>query len=350
MNELQSITYDMLVYKGAECEILENAIEAILPKSLSEKLELDEFSKFYFENSSNDDGLSISYESDWLDKFLDLLGSQKGRVCYIEPIVQPSRKIPDIEKLLSKELIFDNAIYRVKNAQESFANYSVLLLKGIAISDEKKEALHFLPINESNFLFADHLVQYLFESWESNGYSNYTKIESEFLSSSQLLSIYTPMIEGRLKSTFSSFIATMERRIARDIERVYQYYHDIQMQLKNKAFQKYKKSKENFDSTLEKQKLISIEREYIGKLSDLEKKYHLKLDTEAIQLLKTRLPVYRIEIEIHRRKNIRKLNLDYNYLTKKLDNVYCEKCFGYGKNYSVDDISLKFSGHGCNCK
>lgn len=178
---------------------------------------------------------------------------------------------------------------------------------------------------------------------ESLPYSNFKK---EARNISEILEPVEFLIRASCYETFSSFIHGMDRRMNRDYERIYSYYTDMQNQIIEKVAGKLKKDL-SYDCGLEKQRISSIEKEYLSKVTDIKRKYKISLEYEVIQWLRTRIPVYRIEILLQRRKNSRKIFVDYNSLIRKPDSIHCEFCGKITNTFEIEDNTLKLKGICC---
>jgi hypothetical protein len=345
MSELKEITHNLLKFLNIEYEDNDSSLDVLLPENLQKEWNVPEYTRFDFENQLSDDVIPVNLESDWLEKFLQSLQKQ-GRSSFIEPDVKQSKKNPDFDRMIAKDIILLNAIYKVRSFQETSSFYSTVVVKAVATSDEKREELFALTINESNFLKANHLTDYIFQPIYLHGSTNFSSYKKDFKTGSELNGIFSFLIESECKQKFSHFLNGMERRMKRDLDRLWQYYTDMQNQIVEKTAAKWKKDNK-YDLRLEQQRLQSIEKEYLSKISDIQRKYSISLDYEATQWLRTKFPVFRLEVDVQRRKNTRKIFLDYNTMSRKLDSLHCENCGNSSPEYEVQDDTLKFIGSCC---
>ena len=87
-------------------------------------------------------------------------------------------------------------------------------------------------------------------------------------------------------------------------------------------------------------RLEAITREYQAKVNDLRQKYAMKVELEWIQTLELVLPVQRFEVLIKRRKGERRFTLDWNPLTRKLEQAPCEYSYTWERPREVCDEAL----------
>lgn len=345
MSELKELTCNLLEYLAVEYENKGSSIEALLPDEIQKAWNVADYVCFEFEDQHRKDAIAVTLESDWLEKFIQSLKTQ-GRSCFVEPEVAAFQKIPDMERLISKELVLLNAIYKTKECKETTTCYSTTIAKAIATSDEKKEDLLTLTVNESNSLLSNHLTDLLLQSSTMPVNGDYVRHEKTLKTDKELSSIFSFLFKAECNQKFSPFLNGMERRMRRDLDRLWQYYTDMQNQILEKVAPKWK-TNALYDIRLEKQKLQSIEREYNSKIADLQRKYSISLEYEVLQWSRARLPVYRVEVDIQRRKNFRKIFFDYNPLSRKLDSLHCEVCGKLSVSFEIEDDTLKFIGQCC---
>lgn len=344
-HDLQKITEQFFQYKEIEYESEEDSIQALLPEELCQQWQVDELAEFDF-SGKDSSGIAISLESDWIEKFLASLGGD-GIQCFYLPEPKSQKKQPDFEKILSTIFQPTNAIYKIISGKPQTTIYSTLLIKITATSDEKREMILPITINESNFLLAPTVNQDILDQISpiiDGKYSEHKKLARPLAELNQPLRL---LIESICKNSLSSFQKGMERRMMRDLERLYQYYSDMQDQIIEKSATKYKKDSSH-DFTLEQQRLISIEKEYRAKILDVQRKYDISLQYEVLQWLRNAIPVYRIAIKLQRRKDSQKLFIDYNLLTKKPDSFYCQICGRPNEQFLIEDKTLKLIGPCCS--
>jgi hypothetical protein len=122
----------------------------------------------------------------------------------------------------------------------------------------------------------------------------------------------------RVRAHLGQFLNGMQRRLERDLERIYDYYADLRAESLRKL------QKQNVDAARERLRLEAAEREYQAKVADLRQKYDLRVTIELSQRLELICPVQRFTVLIKRRKGERRLTLDWNPLARQLEPPPCE--------------------------
>ena len=90
----------------------------------------------------------VGFEGDWLDRFGAILGD-RGRLAerqFVLPGPQPRIHYP--ERLLDHALDFPNAVWRLHGVSAAWTRCLLLAFRYTAVSDEKREGLIWLGINQ----------------------------------------------------------------------------------------------------------------------------------------------------------------------------------------------------------
>ena len=115
----------------------------------------------------------------------------------------------------------------------------------------------------------------------------------------------------------AGFQERMQRRFARDRERLEGYLDELLSELDRRASRKLANPRE---------KRRVLERERSAKLEALAARYVMKLETRPIALLLVEAPTYRVQLELRRRKTSRSLEVEYDCATRRLVPPVCEAC------------------------
>jgi hypothetical protein len=121
-----------------------------------------------------------------------------------------------------------------------------------------------------------------------------------------------------VRNHLRQFMNGMERRLHRDLGRVHDYYTSLRREAWSRL------QKQSSESARERLRLESSAQEYRSKVADLKQKYDLRVQVELIQRAEIICPVHRVGLVIKRRKGERRLALDWNPLTRRLDPMPCE--------------------------
>src|SRR5277367_1357598 len=158
---------DLLAEDGALVEALEpDGLEAVVPPGLQQALGVGEFCRFGFGSTLPEGAQRVGIESDWLARF-ERVVAERGR--WNRLVVDPgSRKAPDAESLLEKELGLENATYRLLDVAPAWTRYLVLDFRFTALSDEKRAGTQRLAINLATGAMAEGMLRRLAD-WPVGG-------------------------------------------------------------------------------------------------------------------------------------------------------------------------------------
>ncbi|MDD5434826.1 MAG: hypothetical protein PH343_05290 [Nitrospira sp.] len=373
---LPEVITDILTYNGAVVEkVFEKdagkSLEVITPSEISAKLNIPEYSilRFSYKDTSVET-VYASYDSDFFNS-INILFTGRGRLAAssIEPYMPNTDKIA---KTIKDKITFANATFRLEKTDTSSISYILVFFKYVAISDEKHEGILPVLINELNSSTVscipdiDGIVERLQDPPPLNplpqgegrlegqsrgedakiipppltgggqgegglrGFSMKDKVWLNILQSTHASALQA--IEVNMKD----FIKSLERRLNRDIKRVYEYYEALKAEAKNLIEKKAASGGDAIEKLLKKIEVIESEREW--KIQDLIAKYALTIKAEPVAAIRiaTKTPVFWIDIK--RRLASRRFPVTYNPIIKHLDALPCESCF-YPRNgyYICDD-------------
>ncbi|MEW6006561.1 MAG: hypothetical protein AB1595_00150 [bacterium] len=290
---LPGVIADILSYKGAEVEKKDDSfLEALLPEKLSLALNIPEYARLSFSCERADEGvIDASYDSLFFTLIKGLFSERGFAFSSISPLRVNLEKIV---KLVGEKINFKNATFRLEREEFSHCSYLLAFFKYIAISDEKNEGI--LPfllncMNLSTIVFEDDLSEIL-KSLERE--EKEPQISGEHLMK-MLKSAHTAatyIIPEKLKD----FEKSLERRLNRDIRRVYEYYENLKEETK-KAIEKKKGQGEDVEKL--QNRLNIIEAEQRLKIQDLNAQYCLSIHIEPLAAINisVSLPIFWINIK-----------------------------------------------------
>ena len=138
--------------------------------------------------------------------------------------------------------------------------------------------------------------------------------------------VFGPAARVLARERLAPFLAGMERRMGRDLDRLHAYHEDLRKEALRRQTEGRGRKGVKTDASLIAKRLLAIEREYEAKVADVRRKYGLTVEIKPLQTFLARLPVHRLFFVIRRRKGERTGYLDWNPLTRKLDTLGCEAC------------------------
>jgi hypothetical protein len=348
---LRNFVAELMEREGAVVERVEpDALEYMAPGSLQQSLGIGEFGRIGFRGDLAAGTERAGFESDWLERLERVVGD-RGRVArsVLDPGV-PSISSP--ERVLEHGLTLHNGVYRLNRVSASWTRYLLLAFHYTALSDEKRDGIVWLAFNLSNASALDGMVESLLgfaigEGAEDRSRSAVGLSLPPMWNGVQINKVVERGLPARIRRSLSGFLKSMQKRLERDLLRLFDYYNNMQQESLLKI------RKQAAETAREQLRVEAISREYPVKVTDLEQKYAMKIDVEWIQTLELILPVQRFELTIKRRKGERRFHLDWNTVTRKLEPPPCEYSYGWEGGRMVCDEALhlvSLEAHGACAK
>src|SRR4030042_7159669 len=147
---LPEILADILALEGALLErTWDGCLDFLAPPSLSKILGIPEHGKLSFGYHSFDESaINASYESEFF-RSVDRLFSGRGKTAR----AAYSSQLPNIQKIsnwVSEKVALSNATFRLQKVENQRVAYALIFFKYVALSDEKREGIFSLLVNEQN--------------------------------------------------------------------------------------------------------------------------------------------------------------------------------------------------------
>lgn len=344
----ETLTAILSHYGAVFSEAKENTCEYLAPEDLAQALHIPDYGKLSFGYGiSQEKTIAAFYDSDFF-KTLEQFLFDKGRIAQA---VYPSIPVNTarVSQMISQTIGFSNAAVRLKAEETKTISYLLLLCKYLAFSDDQQEG--FLPIlmNTGNSSISFPPPKSMDDLWEKLQDSCPSPFIFEPTSMILQMTRACAAAQIALREELRDFHKSLEKRLSRDIKRVYEYYGTLQAETK-KILEKQEKNPENGQNR-EKllNKLQAVKAEQAWKIQDVISKYALNISVQPVAVLRIETLSTFFGIEIRRRLNSRSLALTWNPLLKQLDPLCCEGCFFSGGNYSVCDDHLHILCEQC-CK
>jgi hypothetical protein len=321
-NRFRTFAEHLLEHEGALVERIEpEGLEAMLPENLQQGLHAPEFLRLGFAAELPSGAQRASLESDWLEKFGELMGERGRRLKFAAGVELPPGGYA--ERAVERGVEFRNAVYRLSNVEAAWTRYLILLFRYTAISDEKREGVIKLGFNLANGSAIDHFVdELLAAALDPEMTEAVTKPAASQLPedwpAARLKRAVARALPVRVRSHLGQFVDGMQRRLDRDLARVHEYFTGLRDESRRKL------QKQKGDAARERLRLEAAAREYQAKVADLKQKYDLRVKVELVQTLEFICPVQRATLVIKRRKGERKLPLDWNPIVRRLEPLPCE--------------------------
>jgi hypothetical protein len=348
LNRLQHFIADLLEQEGAVVEpIKPEGLEVLAPPSLRHILDLPELSRLGFGTELPKGAQRISLESDWIERLADLLGERGGWQRQVLDLDIPMPGSP--ERILRHGLELANATYRLQDVQPVWTRYIILTFRYTALADEKRDDILLIGFNLANGATLDEQLKALLASLpEMESGTDAEPPEDVQLpplwERQRLNEILQRALPARVSHRLDHFLRSMRRRQERDLTRLYNYHND----LRREALERLAalppngqlSARQQASKDREQLRLQAIAREYMAKVNDLRQKHAMKIELEWVQTLELIMPVQRFRLLIKRRKGERLFNLDWNPITRKLDQAPCEYSYTWEPSRMVCDEVL----------
>ncbi|MEW6002512.1 MAG: hypothetical protein AB1638_07705 [Nitrospirota bacterium] len=330
---LPEVVADILIYHGALVEHTgEGSLEVIMPGNISQTLGISEHTKFCFSYDEIDDNHAVyaSYNSD-VFRTITKLFAGSGRFSNAR-LISPFPNNTKLTRTLTDHISFKNAIFRFVQIERKDIFYLLLYFKYTALSDDKREGILPVLINLTNMYIQtlDNGTEDIIEKLKAS--------DSHFsIDKSEMVKIFWAAYSAArdtVKVQLKDFIKSLERRLDRDIKRVYEYYQT----LKTETEKTIEKKGEGIEKLLNK--LDAIETELKAKIQDITAKYTLNIKVEPVAAIRIEALVPLFWITIKRRLASRQFPVTYNPITRQFDDLPCESCFNPQGGYYVCDDHL----------
>ncbi|MBS1794000.1 MAG: hypothetical protein JSS81_09110 [Acidobacteria bacterium] len=325
---LRQFTTRLLEFEGALVEPSESSgIEALLPAPLQAALGAPEIVRFGFAAETPPAVQKVSLESDWLEKFERLLDGRGQRLRYFLSLEPPP--LSDPEKILAHGPTLQNAVYRAEKIERAWTRYLIFLYRFSAVSDEKREGVISLGLNLSSGSAIDAFCGVLLDAvLGAEGDSvppPHLSLPPDW-SEKRLGAFFERALPDRIQNHIAKFLQGTQKRLDRDLARLRDYYEG----LRREAAARLQKQ----EAARDRLRIEAAGREYESKIADLRQKYALQAEVELVQKLELIAPVQRVHLIVKRRKAERRITIDWNVLTRRLEPPPDEW------SYAVDTVRL----------
>jgi hypothetical protein len=332
----------LLAEEGGLVEPVEpDGLEVLTTPSMQHALGVGEFCRLGFGATLPEGAVRVGIESDWLSRFDRVLGP-RGRWSR-KILVPPARKAPDAEAVLARTLVLDNATARLVDAAPAWTRYLVLDFRITALSDEKREGTCRLALNLATGAMAESQFDRV-GSWidQENIEAPPGDIAAEMAlppdwEAALVTERMRRALPWRAESQLAPFVEGLQRRLARDLDRLHAYHNDLHREALRRSAQA---GAADIVAQREALRVAAIAQEYRAKLSDLAHKYALRISANWVQTQELVMPVHRLTVQVRRRKAERTLIMDWNTYARRLEPPPCEASFSAERPRLVCDAAL----------
>jgi len=339
---LPEVMSDILAFQGAIIEkTADECLEFLSPPSLAALLGIPEHGKMSFTYQlPHGEAISAGYDSDLFRAMANVFSGKSRLAMAAYP--SPPLNIEKISGSVAEKIVLTNATFRPQKVERQAVNYLLGFFQYTALSDEKREGLIPLLAGELNLTTCapgEHIIEIMEGLREADPEEKprpgITKVFQTACSAASTV----------VAEELDPFIKSLDKRLNRDIKRVFEYYETIKTETQ-KAVEKRALSGEQ-SVEKKREKVNAIETEKRWKIQDLISKYALNIRIEPVAaiVIETYSPVFWLEIK--RRLSSRLFPLTYNPLLRKWDPLPCESCFYPRGGYSICDDQLHILCSAC---
>ncbi|MBF0551479.1 MAG: hypothetical protein HQK60_13200 [Deltaproteobacteria bacterium] len=314
--EILSFTGKILEYHQGLVEMHGDMLHALLPAPVAEALDVPE------EVYLGDEAHPLLYGAPLLDR---LIGLATGEVPVVYGRIDfPYLKKEGFDRLLTQDVRFLDSQVRVVNRADSRTTYMVLVVHYRAMSDERKEGLLRLGLHESS----GALVEELDKLWP--------ECRPQFFASGQVPPHFPVHLEKTIASgmlqaqgltelALADFLASMKRRLTRDVTNTWEYYDALGAEMQAGLVQPNLTEEQRQERRL---KIEGLPREMKVKIDDLAQKYQVRVTLTGRAAIRLLVNVVQLVVDMKHRKLKRSVSLTWNPITSRLDPLTCERCQG----------------------
>jgi hypothetical protein len=320
---MQSFVASLLRHEGALVDAIEpEGLEILAPPSVRDALGIEEFSRLGFGSTLPSAARRVGIEGDWISRFSTLLG-ERGQ--WSRRVLSTSARSPgDPERLLSQELVLNNATFRLLGVTPAWTRYLVLDFRASVVSDDKRDFLLRFGVNLATGAMPDAMLATatrVLDGTETNGSLPEEAMLPRMWDRSRLLSLIGTALLPRVETVLDPFMTGLHRRLGRDQARLHLYHNDLHREATRRALAL---PEADLKRRREEQRAEAIGREYQARLDDLARQYATRVTVEWVQTCELIMPVYRFAVQIRRRKADRTIELDWNSVARRLEPPICE--------------------------
>ena len=320
---MRGFTASLLRHEGALVEAIEpEGLEILAPPMVQTALGVGELSRLGFGTTLPPSAQRVGIEGDWLLRFARLLG-KRGR--WARRILSAQNRAPgDPERVLGRELVLDNATFRLLGVTPAWTRYWVMDFRASAVSDDKRDFVSRLGVNLATGALPDTVLAAVMLTLDESQTDVVVPDDADLPAlwdRSRLSHLVARALPPRVEAALDPFAKGLRRRLARDQDRLHRYHNDLWHEAMKRTLAL---AGDDPKRRREEQRAEAIEREYRARLDDLARQYATRVTVEWTRTLELVMPVWRFAVQIRRRKADRLIHLDWNPIARRLEPPACE--------------------------
>lgn len=312
--ELMAFAVQVVEKFGGIAEQQDDRLMAVLPEHLARLLDLPE------EAQLGGEEMPLLYGSPVLDRFIQLTTQDIPLV--FGHIEVPYLKKAGFEQQLSQDFEFTNARAHVTGRAEARTTYMVIVCRYIALSDERKEGMVEVGVQEHSGAVIENFEtlwhQHKAEFYERGQIPPHFPIHIE-----QAVNNAMQEARNRAEARLVDFINSMKWRLQRDVRNTKEYYEALQKEMEAGL------SHPNLSETQKQERMAKIKDlpdEMERKIHDLTQKYKIRISLRACAVRRFLVDVAKVMVDIHHKKFKRQESFIWDPVTRRFDPLVCELC------------------------
>ena len=313
--EILSFTAQAIERLGGMTERQGDRLLSVLPRELAQRLRLPE------EVQIGGDDMPLLYGSPVLDRFIQAITQDIPLL--FGHIEIPYLKKAGFEQQIEKDFVFSNARVHVSGRAEARASYMQMICRFLSMSDERKEGLVEVGVQESSGAVIEDFQQdwrrQPVEFYQQGHIPPHFPVHVEQAVSNAMRSVQQHVEQEHL----TEFITSMKRRLRRDVKNTKEYYEALRREMEAGL------SHPNLSDAHKQDRLAKIRElpdEMERKIADLKQKYAIRTTVSACAVIRLLVDVAKVTIAIRHKKHHKELHLIWNPVTGRFDPLACEGC------------------------
>ncbi|MGL5035866.1 MAG: hypothetical protein ACRC6M_18930 [Microcystaceae cyanobacterium] len=309
---------NLVSLEGGIAELEEQqTLNVLLTKNIAQALALPEEISLSTQ-IDNSKSLFVTYHSDLLQKFSNLLGN-RGLVASLGVQFTGHFKNSGFDKMVLQKIIPHNGLIKFVEAKRQNTPYLWCHVAYTAEADEKRIGMISFFINGLTGVAPVDIGDALL--WQSDRISVNPHTQLAIISSDELTPIIEKFSSQQITENLHHWSAKLARAKARDDERLRAYYGTISTEINRKIT-----TKQLVDEAKEKEelRLAATEGELTRKLADLEQRYAMQIEANLYSAMVIYLPTVHVQCELTRKKAKRMITAIWNPFTKIIEPLRCE--------------------------
>jgi hypothetical protein len=312
--EVLAFSAEVIEKCGGIVERRDEQLHALLSTQLAGELDMGEEAQLGGPENP------LLYGSPLLDRLIGLV-TRSIPLAYGQ-ITVPYLKKAGFDQVIGRDVVFADGQVRIVGRAETRSTYMVLMCCYTALSDERREGLVHVAVQEPGGVLVPGMVDLWREArpeyFRGDGVPPHFSANAETAVAAGLRGA-----ETLLREELGDFLASMRRRLRRDIRNTREYYEALRAEMEASLSHPNLTDSQRGDRML---KIRDLPREMERKIQDLEQKYQVRVTISACAAVRLLVDVVQVMVDLRYRKASRSLSLVWNPVTRSLDPLLCDHC------------------------